>query len=206
MSCQVASKDEVEQDDHEEGDAEKPEKNTGHCDYLSAVGVEKGVLRLLALRDGGLHERVAAVRDVFRVQFRKTRLAGLHHLGFHKGGLVFGLLRNEDVRGRAREEHVAAGVLLRGEARGIAVAVDALALLIIDDDVGDAVARRVSRPEFGKVRIGCWLTVSVFAGGCGPGRGEVCARAIVMPPIRKSEAVVSVRRNMRMTPRFPSER
>ena len=87
------------------------------------------------------------------VELCKSRFTRLHHFSFHQSRSVFGILRDENVRGSAREQHVTSRIFLRSEARGVTVAIDPLSLLVIDNDVGDAVTGCIGRAKLGKLRI-----------------------------------------------------
>ncbi len=83
----------------------------------------------------------------------KPGFTRLNHLGLGERGAILHAVGNEDARRIAGEEHEAALVLPGGLARGIAVAVDALALLTGHDDIGQPLAGRVGGPELLESRI-----------------------------------------------------
>lgn len=78
----------------------------------------------MLVRDGGFHEGILATGEVLRIELSKPRVVRLHNLGREEGRLVLGLLGQEDVWRGAGEEHVSTRVLLRGQPRRIAVAID----------------------------------------------------------------------------------
>ena len=103
--------------------------------------------RRLACSGWRISRRDSGNRRGTEIELSKPRVVRLHNLGREEGRLVLGLLGQEDVWRGAGEEHVSTRVLLRGQPRRIAVAIDPFPFFILDDDIGQALARGIGGSE-----------------------------------------------------------